>query len=112
MSTRGKTEEEIKQIKDMRKQGITCREIAEKFGISKQYVNILAKRDLASQERETIYSNLTDKFIKEYNEGYSISDIASKYNTVASTVFRILKKKNAIIPGKRNRKPASEVTTV
>lgn len=109
MSTRGKTEEEIKQIKDMRKQGITCREIAEKFGISKQYVNILAKRDLSFQERETIYSNLTDKFIEEYKEGYSVSEIATKYNTVASTVFRILKKKGISINRKRHKKPASEV---
>lgn len=112
MTARGKTEEEIKQIKEMRKLGITCREISEKFGISKQYVNVLAKRDLAFQERETIYSNLTDVFIKEYNEGYSISEIASKYNTVASTVFRILKKKGITISRKRHRNPASEVTTV
>ncbi|MEQ8224922.1 MAG: helix-turn-helix domain-containing protein [Candidatus Eremiobacterota bacterium] len=111
MTVRGKTEEEIKQIKEMRKQGITCREIAEKFGISKQYVNILAKRDLASQERETIYSNLTDTFIKEYNEGHSVSEIALKYNTVASTVFRILKKNKIPINRKRRKKSTSEVTT-
>ncbi len=88
------TAEKIKQIKDMRKKGMSCQEIGEILGITKQRVNTLAKRDLSPGEnRETKYSYLADIFVKEYNEGYTTVEIAKKYNTVPVTVFRILKKK-------------------
>jgi len=106
-------EEKIRQIKEMRKKGITCKEIGEKLGITKQRVNTLAKRDLfPGENRETKYSYLADTFVKEYNEGFTTVEIAKKYNTVPVTVFRILKKKGVTANKKRGRKPASEVTTV
>ncbi len=107
------TVEKIKQIKDMRKKGMSCEEIGNILGITKQRVNTLAKRDLNPGEgRETKYSNLADIFVKEYNEGFTTVEIAKKYNTVPVTVFRILKKKGITIDKKRGRKPAPEVTKV
>jgi IS30 family transposase len=107
------TVEKIKQIKDMRKKVMSCEEIGNILGITKQRVNTLAKRDLNPGEgRETKYSNLADIFVKEYKENSSIIDIAKKYNTVPATVFRILKQKDVIFNKRKGRKPASGVTTV
>ena len=105
------TVEKIKQIKDMRKKGMSCEEIGNILGITKQRVNTLAKRDLTPGEgRETKYSYLTDTFVEEYNKGRNITEIAKKYNTVPSTVFRLLKRKGISTSERKGKKSIPEVT--
>ncbi len=88
--------ERNKEIVNLRNNGISCQEIADKFSISKQRVTEIYNREttrgLIKRERKTKWSSHYPNFIKEYKEGSAIQEIAGKYGCSTRTVFMALKK--------------------
>jgi hypothetical protein len=81
----------VQEIKRLRDEGKTCKEIGELLGISKQRVSALyysQKKD----NKKTKWSSFYPVFIKEYEDGLSIQKISEKYKCSSRTVFVALKK--------------------
>lgn len=85
------------EIVKLRDSGLSCQEIADKFGITKQrvqdiYFKTTAKKTIGKIEKKTKWVNLYKQFTQEYLEGNPIHKIAEKYNCSNATIYLALKK--------------------
>jgi transposase len=91
-----KKTERNKELVELREKGISCQEIANRFNISKQRVTEIyfreKNRGLIKKEKKTKWSSFYPNFIKDYQEGHTIQEVADKYGCSTRTVFVVLKK--------------------
>ncbi len=85
------------EIVKLRDSGLSCQEIADKFGITKQrvqdiYFKTTAKKSIGKIEKKTKWVNFYQQFSQEYLKGKPIHKIAEKYNCSNATVYLALKK--------------------
>jgi predicted DNA-binding protein YlxM (UPF0122 family) len=77
------------------KQGWSCNEIADKesifVGTVSKYLKEAGIELRGSHEREKQFDHLKDKWIKLYNSGYSLKEIADKDNVFPQTVHTYIK---------------------
>ena len=91
---RGQQKEIVAQVYHLYQNGYTVKEIQLKLGISNATVRTILKRDYGvvfeggSKKKE--FEHLRDDFIKEYESGSSLTDIAKKYGVSRSTVLNYL----------------------
>lgn len=88
------TDEEIKNVVNDYKNGMSCSKIAEKYrrsmsGVRKKLIELNEFKSTANHFTEQDIENI----IKDYNSGMTYSEIGEKYNRDGSVIIGLLKRK-------------------
>lgn len=92
------SDEQICEIIEKYKNGMTPMEISKEYGIFNNSVTrILRKRGIDRNQLERVSQDIIDQIIEQYSSGISSETLAEKFDICGSTVCRILKRNNITI---------------